>query len=262
MRKITIKPLQRFEVPIEAEKICPDVFANLNLKEIETLEVWEGNRKRILSDLFQISGDDGSGSPEETLIKLEGDFSRVKRIGEKMTAGAIEANGDVGMHAGNKMKGGSLHIKGNACEWLGREMRGGKILVKGDAGGYAGSGYRGEICGMCGGEIQIEGSAGDYLGEHICGGTINVGGDGGDFAGASNNGGSITIGGNAYLPGAEMASGSIVVKGKTRVLPSYQFQGIVGLEGLTLKKFVGDLTDNGKGNLYTASVENDSQLGK
>ncbi len=113
--------------------------------------------------------------PEETTVILEGDFSRVKRIGENMSAGTVEVRGDVGMRAGSGMKGGVLRVQGNADDWLGREMRGGKIIVLGNAGNYAGAGYRGEKCGMRGGEIEIEGQAGAYLGEHMCGGSIRVG---------------------------------------------------------------------------------------
>ncbi len=255
MREIKVAPRRDFRVPVEAEKISPDIFAPLTIEEIEKIEVWEGNRKRALIDLFEISGDGDPAKPEEVLIKLDGNFSRVKRVGEKMTCGRIEALGDIGMHAGNGMAGGEIAIKGSAGDWLGREMRGGRITVLGDAGDYVGAGYRGENCGMRGGEILIEGSAGDYLGEHLCGGTITVLGNTGDFPGIANRGGVIVIGGDAHLPGAEMASGTITVRGRARVLPSYQYQETVEIDGLSLKKFLGDLVDNGKGELYAASVE-------
>ncbi len=255
MREIVIAPRREFRVPVEAEKISPDVFAPLSIEEIGKIEVWEGNRRTALSDLFEVSGDDGPTKPEETLISLSGDLSRVKRVGEKMTCGRILAEGDLGMHAGNGMAGGEIEIEGRAGDWLGREMRSGKIIVRGDAGDYVGAGYRGETCGMRGGEILIEGSSGDYLGEHLCGGKITVLGNAGDFPGIANRGGVIVIGGDAHLPGAEMASGTITVKGRARVLPSYQYQETVEVDGLSLKKFLGDLVDNGKGELYAASVE-------
>ena len=255
MREIVIRPRREFRVPVEAERISPDVFAPLSIEEIGSLEVWEGNRRKALSDLFDISGDEGPGRAEETQISLSGDFTRVKRVGEKMTSGRIAVGGDVGMHAGNGMAAGEILVDGNAGDWLGREMRGGKISVLGDAGDYVGAGYRGESCGMRGGEIRIEGSAGDYLGEHLCGGTITVKGDVGDFPGIANRGGTIVIGGDAHLPGAEMASGTITVRGRARVLPSYQYVETVEIEGLRLKKFLGDLVEEGKGELYAASVE-------
>ena len=107
MREIVIVPRREFRVPVEAERISPDVFASRAIEEIGRIEVWEGNKKSTLSDLFDISGDGSPEKPEETLISLSGDFSRVKRVGEKMTGGRILAQGDLGMHAGNGMAGGA-----------------------------------------------------------------------------------------------------------------------------------------------------------
>jgi formylmethanofuran dehydrogenase subunit C len=252
MRTIVIEPLRAFEVSVEAEVISPDRLAALSLGQIGMLAIWLGNRRSLLSDLFRVAGEDAPSSPAETLIRLAGDFSRVKRIAEGMSAGTVEVLGDAGMHAGNGMKGGLLEIRGRADDWLGREMRGGKILVVGDAGNYVGAGYRGEKCGMRGGEIEISGNAGDYLGEHICGGSIRVKGDAGDFPGAANQGGTIYIGGSTYLPGAEMTKGAITVGGTARVLPSYQRADVVTVEGKEYQKYLGDLVENGKGELLVA----------
>jgi formylmethanofuran dehydrogenase subunit C len=252
MRTIVLRPKRAFDVAVEAEKISPDVFAGLILDQIESQEAWEGNRKMRISDLFDVSGDIEPASPKETLIRLEGDFSKVKRIGEGMSAGTTEVRGNVGMRAGAEMSGGLLSIKGSADDWLGREMRGGKITVSGDAGNYVGSGYRGEKCGMRGGEIEIMGRAGAYLGEHMCGGVIRVSKDAGDFPGAVNQGGTIFIGGSAYLPGAEMTKGSITILGDARVLPSYKREETLELEGIAFQKYAGDLVEDGKGELYVA----------
>lgn len=250
MRTITIRPLKPFEISVEAESISPDKFAPLTLGQIRNLMVWQGNRKRKLSDLFRVEGDEGAVPAADVLIRLEGDLSRVKRIAEGMSAGTVEVAGSVGMHAGNSMLGGLLRVQGDADDWLGREMRGGKIQVGGNAGNYAGAGYRGEKCGMRGGEIEIGGSAGSYLGEHLCGGSIRVNGDAGDFPGASNQGGTIFIGGSTYLPGAEMTKGTITVQGKARILPGYQKMERVSIDGVEYQKYVGDLVENGKGELF------------
>lgn len=252
MRTITIRPLRPFEISAEAENISPDKFAPLTLSQIRSLDAWHGNRKRKMADLFRVEGDEGASKPEEILIRLEGDFSRVKRVGEGMSAGTVEVMGSVGMHAGNGMKGGLLKVEGNADDWLGREMRGGKITVSGSAGNYAGAGYRGEKCGMRGGEIEIGGNAGVYLGEHMCGGTIRVDGNAGDFSGAVNQGGTIFIGGTTYLPGAEMTKGTITIEGQAAVLPSYQKMEVVSMDGKEYQKYIGDLVENGKGELFVA----------
>jgi len=48
---------------------------------------------------FPGCGGEGPAKPEETALRLEGDFSRVKRIAEGMTAGTVDVTGSVGMHA-------------------------------------------------------------------------------------------------------------------------------------------------------------------
>jgi formylmethanofuran dehydrogenase subunit C len=253
MRTITLRPKKAFDIPVEAEIISPDKLAGLSLAQIGSLEAWQGNSKNKLSDLFSVEGDDVIVKPEETTVRLEGDFSRVKRIGENMSAGTVDACGDVGMRAGSGMRGGLLRVQGNADDWLGREMRGGNITVFGSAGNYAGAGYRGEKCGMRGGEIEIAGQAGAYLGEHMCGGSIRVGGDAGDFPGSANQGGTIIIGGSTYLPGAEMTKGSITIKGMVKMLPSYQRMELVNIEDANFQKYVGDLVENGKGEIYVSN---------
>jgi len=64
---------------------------------------------------------------------MQGDFSRVKRIGEGMKAGSMEIDGRqeciwelrcLGKHTG----------KGNAGSWPGREMKGGLLHIKGIVG--------------------------------------------------------------------------------------------------------------------------------
>jgi formylmethanofuran dehydrogenase subunit C len=253
MRTIILRPKKPFDIPVEAEVISPDKLAGLTLAQIGSLEAWQGNSKNKLSDLFRVEGDDVPVKPEETTVILEGDFSKVKRIAENMSAGNVEARGNVGMRAGSGMRGGVLRVQGNADDWLGREMRGGKIVVEGSVGNYAGAGYRGEKCGMRGGEMDVSGQAGTYLGEHMCGGNIRVGGDAGDFPGSANQGGTIIIGGSTYLPGAEMTKGSITIKGMAKMLPSYQKMELVEIEGANFQKYVGDLVENGKGEIYVSN---------
>ncbi|MDD1752199.1 MAG: formylmethanofuran dehydrogenase subunit C [Methanotrichaceae archaeon] len=255
MRTITIRLPQSILISLDAENITPDKIAPLTLSQIRSLSVWQGNRKMHFEDFFHIEGDESTAKPDETLVRLDGNFSRVKRIAEEMSCGIVEVYGNIGMHAGAKMNGGLLRIQGDAGDWLGREMHGGKIIVSGNVGNYAGSSYRGEKCGMRGGEIEILGSAGAYLGEHMCGGSIIVHGDAGDFPGAVNQGGIIFIGGSTFLPGAEMTKGTITVKGQARLTPSYQKMEVVSIEGLEYQKFVGDIVENGKGEIFLANVQ-------
>ncbi|MEM2936700.1 MAG: formylmethanofuran dehydrogenase subunit C, partial [Candidatus Bathyarchaeia archaeon] len=62
--------------------------------EIGALQIWEGNRKRTLGELFRVEGKE-SGPPEKVSIHLIGDLSKVRRIGAGMAAGEITVTGNV-----------------------------------------------------------------------------------------------------------------------------------------------------------------------
>ena len=57
---ITLIPKRVFKLPIEGKNISPDVFAKKSKKEIAALEMWEGNRKLFIGDLFEIKVDSSS----------------------------------------------------------------------------------------------------------------------------------------------------------------------------------------------------------
>ncbi len=249
MQEVFLKPKVEFKVSVEAENISPDKFANKNEKEIQSLDVWMGNRKATIGELFSVKVN-GADAAQDTKIVMEGDFSRVKRIGEGMTSGLIMIKGNVDMHLGTKMSGGKITVSGNADSWAGREMKGGEIIIEGNAGYYLGAGYRGETCGMKGGKIIVMGSALDFLGEHMCGGEIIVKGNAGLLAGLSNNGGKIVIEGKTSRPGSEMVKGTIIVGSVEEMMPVFKLEGSEALEGITYKKYVGDVVVNGKGVLY------------
>lgn len=235
------------QIPVEADTVNPDNFAGKTKEEIETVPVWYGNGQCPLGDFFTIEVE-GSDSVENTKLVIDGDVSRVKRIGQGMSAGEIEINGNVDMHCGFGMKGGKVTINGDADSWLGCEMKGGEIILNGNAAYYVGSGYRGESCGMRGGKITVNGDTKDYLGEHMCGGEILVTGNVGLLPAISNNGGTIVIEGNATMPASEMKNGTVIIKGEVSdMLPSYKEDGTEEVEGVTYRKFVGDVNASGKG---------------
>ncbi|MPM98944.1 Formyltransferase/hydrolase complex Fhc subunit C [bioreactor metagenome] len=235
------------KIPIEADNVNPDNFAGKTAEEIKATPVWYGNGQCSLGDFFTVEVE-GSDSVENTKIVFDGDVSRVKRIGQNMTAGEIEINGNVDMHCGFGMNGGKIVINGNADSWLGCEMSGGEIILNGNASYYVGAGYRGESCGMRGGKITVNGSTKDYLGEHMCGGEILVKGDVGRLPAISNNGGKIVIEGSATMPASEMKNGTVIIKGEVfDLLPSYKEEGMEEVEGISYRKFTGDVNVGGKG---------------
>jgi formylmethanofuran dehydrogenase subunit C len=206
MNEILLRPKVEFDVPVEAEVISPDLFAEKSHEEIGSLPVFLGNRKMCLKDLFEIEGQ------SSTNIVLEGDFSRVKKIGYGMSRGKIHIKGNVGMHTGATMKGGEIIVEGDAMDWLGAEMNGGLIWVKGSVGHFAGASYWGSKHGMNRGMILIEGNTGNEVGKKMRRGTIAIKGKTGDFLGVGMIGGTIlAFSETGERPGAEMKRGSIVL---------------------------------------------------
>ena len=261
---ILITPKYRFKVPIEAECITPDNLSNLSLNEILDLEVFEGNRKRRMGDLFDVKTGVYT-SPEGFTIRMVGDFSRVRYVGAGMTLGRIIIVGVAGMHLGEGMKGGSIHVQGDAGSWVGSMMHGGRIEIFGDVGDYTGSAYRGSNRGMSGGEIIIHGNASNETGCYMRDGLIKIDGSVGQFTGMHMHGGTIMVGGETEgRDGAEMVKGKIVIMGRVpSVLPSFRIEKVrprvkVGNERVEgpFYMFSGDLAENGNGRLYISKTNN------
>jgi formylmethanofuran dehydrogenase subunit C len=87
---ITITPKTQYTVPVQAACINPDLFAGKSVKEIAALPITEGNKHLLLGDLFEITYDNA----ETPSITLNGDFSKVKRVGQGMSSGEIIFNGN------------------------------------------------------------------------------------------------------------------------------------------------------------------------
>ncbi len=264
MAEIKLVPKGKIGITVEAEVIRPDTLAVLSKEEIEKLQVWQGPRELPLSEFFDVDVRAGE-APEDTRIVIDGDVSRIKRIGQGMKSGKIEILGSVGMHLGAEMAGGSIIVQGNADSWAGMEMKGGLLQIAGNAGDHVGSAYRGSWRGMTGGQIQIEGNARSQLGGGLVGGSITVGGSVENFCGIRQSGGLILVKGNAVRGlGAEMNGGTIAILGEIKQFcPGFVDAGRednpkVGelqLEG-TFNKFTGDfaISKNPKGILYCREV--------
>ena len=260
---ITLIPKRVFKFPIEGKNISPDVFAKKSAKEIAALEMWEGNRKLTLGDLFDIKVDNSSS--EELTIKIEGNVGTVRNIGFRMSMGQVIVDGDAGMHVGEEMSGGSITVSGNAGSWAGSQMKDGTIEIKGNAGNYIGAAYRGSTKGMKGGKVIIHGNAGHEVGCYMRGGVIKIFGDVGIFAGIHMINGTIFVQGNSQgRAGAQMTSGKIVLAGHSEdVIPSFtidQIRAKVKVDGEKIAgpfyRFIGDLADKGKGKLFVSKPKN------
>ena len=207
-------------IPIEADVITPDRLADKSVADIARLSVLHGNAQVPLGEFFQVEGDAADGD-----IVIQGDCSRVKRLGARMTTGRITLTGAAGMHLGAEMQGGDIVVHGRAGDWLGAEMRAGRIHVHGDAGDLVGAAYRGSRQGMRGGVILVDGTAGNEVGATMRRGLIAVGGNVGDFAGVNLLAGSIFAFGHlGPRAGVGLQRGSLVCFGPPpTLLPTFRF---------------------------------------
>jgi len=261
---ITLYPKRLFKAPLDARCITPDIFAEKSVSKIAELQIWEGNQKRTLDQLFKIEYNANNQS-EEMTIRILGDVKQVRRIGAKMSTGKIIIDGDTGMHLGEEMQGGTIVVAGSAGSWTGCMMKKGIIQIKGDAGDYIGAAYRGSTHGMNGGKIIIQGNAGNEVGCFMRSGLIRIDGNVGQFVGVHMRNGTIIVQGNSEgRTGAQMSGGKIVVCGHTpSILPTFTVDSIkskVKINGEIVKgpfyKFVGDLAEDGNGKLFVSQIQN------
>lgn len=209
-------------IPVEIEGLTPDWAGEKSLSEVQRFEIFHGNQKLALGELFDVSGD-----ASDLQFEFEGDLSGVHGVGAGMKAGQIQIAGSVGRHAGSGMRGGEITVDGDASIWLGAEMHGGRIRVRGNADHLVGSAYRGSVKGMTGGTIRIEGNAGNEIGVAMRRGLIAIGGSAGDAVGYSMIAGSIFVFGNCGCrPGAGMRRGTLGLFGPNRpgLLPTFRFE--------------------------------------
>jgi formylmethanofuran dehydrogenase subunit C len=260
---IIITPKRAFDVPIQAACITPDMFAGKTVQEIAALPITEGKESITLGDVFNISEDKTVETPS---ITLNGDFSRVKRIGQGMKIGEIVINGDVGMHTGEKMAGGKITVNGNTSGWTGSEMKKGTIEVHGDAGDYMASPYRGTSTGMKGGLITVDGNVGTDVGCYLHGGVIKIKGSAGRFLGYHMSDGTIYVEkGCDIRAGACMTGGKIIINGVVELMmPTFTIDAVKPKVKVDAEQsapgpfyvFLGDLAEHGTGKIFALKVTN------
>ncbi len=259
---ITLTPKRKFDVPVQAACINPDVFKGKTVAEITNMPVTEGNRNLKLGDLFEIQQD----NLEAPDITINGDAGKVKRIGQAMKTGEIVVNGDCGMHTGEKMAGGKITVNGNLGGWSGNDMKGGLIEVHGDAGDYLASPYRGTATGMKGGLIVVDGKVGSDVGCYLHGGVLKIKGGAGKFLGYHMSDGAILVDKECdNRAGALMTGGKIVITGTIQeVMPGFTIDSVkpkVKVDDTTnvagpFYVFLGDLAEHGTGKIFVNKANN------
>jgi formylmethanofuran dehydrogenase subunit C len=208
-------------VPVEVEGLTPDWACEKSLAEIERFEIFHGNRKIPLAEMFSVGGD-----ASDKRFDMKGELAGVHWIGARMSSGEIHIEGSAGRHLGSEMQGGDIHVSGDAGDWVGAEMHAGFIHVKGNAGHLVGSAYRGSAKGMTGGTLLIGGNAGNEIGHTMRRGTIAIGKNAGDTIGFNMIAGSVLVFGRSGIrAGAGMRRGTIGLFGPDPppLLPTFNF---------------------------------------
>ena len=270
---ITLTYRGETSLPVEVEGLTPDWAWDKPLAVIERFEIFHGNQKLPLAEMFSVAGDAG-----DKRFDFEGDLFGIHWIGAHMRSGQIHIHGSSGRHLGSELRSGEIHVDGDVSDWVGCEMRGGLIHVRGNAGHQVGAAYRGSAQGMRGGTIIVDGNVGNEIGLVMKEGLIAVGGQAGDVIGFNMTGGTVLIFGSAGIrPGAGMHGGTIALLGTTplRMLPSFRFDRRAApsnlemlLKGLHKKGmevpdsalldeasvYIGDLVADGAGEIYLRHV--------
>ena len=208
-------------VPVEIEGLTPTWAKGKILGEIGQFEIFHGNQKLSLAEMFDIEGD-----ASDLKFEFYGDLAGVHWIGAHMSEGEIEIHGPGGRHIGSEMSGGSIHVHGDAKGWVGAEMSGGQIHVHGNAGHLLGAAYRGSTKGMSGGTILVDGNAGNEVGLTMRRGMIAVAGNVGDVLGFNMIAGTVLVFGQCGIrPGAGMRRGTLGLFGPDPppMLPSFRY---------------------------------------
>jgi formylmethanofuran dehydrogenase subunit C len=191
---------------LDLRGITPSALAGLSPAAVEQLPVGYGNAMVSLAEFFSVT----SASSDDSLV-LQGDLSRVDRIGWQMDGGRVLVEGSAGDQAGGCMRAGELLIKGSAGVLLGCEMAGGALMVEGEAGDFGASTLPGSMDGMRGGTMVIKGRVGNRFGDRMRRGTVLVFGSAGDFLASRMVAGTIALGGQAGAHAAYgMRRGSLV----------------------------------------------------
>ena len=207
-------------LPLELTGLVPTALAGKSPDELARLEIWFGNQKETLADLFSFDGatDDGQ-------LTLVGDFSAANGIGAGMEAGVLRVDGNAGNRVGHAMHGGTIEVTGDVGHHLGAEMHGGVIKISGSACNNVGGPIAGSERGMAGGTILVSGNVGSSIGQRMRRGMIAVAGTAGDYVGHGMLAGTIVVmGGCGKYPGCEMSRGTICLSNNDVLLsPTFRY---------------------------------------
>ena len=126
MNTVTLTVKKQPELYLECENVNPDVFAGKKADQIAKLGAFQGKEISTLGEYFTIAGDAGATAAETNII-VNGDCTKMKYLGAKMTAGEMVVNSACDMYTGSWMKGGKLVVNGDVHSFCGLAMAGGEF---------------------------------------------------------------------------------------------------------------------------------------
>jgi formylmethanofuran dehydrogenase subunit C len=193
---------------LDLSPLTPELLAGQSADAIARTPLRYGRRSVPAGEWFDVRGTAGSD------LLIEGDGTRLDRIGADMQNGAIRVEGSAGAYLGIGMRGGRIEVSGSVDAYAGCGLVGGLVRIAGDAGDFAGAALPGEHRGMRGGVLIVAGRLGDRAGDHMRRGLILAEGGCGDYCGARMMGGTIaTLGPCGSRPGFAMQRGTLLLAG-------------------------------------------------
>lgn len=225
---------------INLNGIKPSALNGKSAEEIAKTRICVGTETIELGELFSVSGAAG-----DTVV-IAGGTDKFDYIGERLDAGTIVVEGDVGGYSGRRMSGGRLDIKGNAGPYVASRMSDGLITVAGSAGDYVGGIKAGEKFGMTGGQVVVEGAIGARAGDRMRRGTIIARGAFGAHAASRMMGGTLwTETGFGPEPGPLLRRGTLIGPTVDALLPTFVDGGrhdltILGILSRHMKRTLGE----------------------
>lgn len=270
MKRITLRLQHAPALRIDARDLLPATLAATGERDIARLPLWHGTERIVLGDLFEVRTTTTAGG--EPCLAFEGDLRRFDRIGCAMSGGTIIADADVGDLPGAQMSAGAIFVSGSTGCFAACEMTGGRIEIAGNTRDFAAAALPGSMDGMRGGTLVVRGNAGDRFGDRMRRGAALVGGNAGAFAASRMVAGTICIAGSVgEHPAYAMQRGSLLLSGSPRFADTDRFvenhadvsvfwqllTRSIAREGRVFaeltrgvpRRFIGDITINGKGEL-------------
>jgi formylmethanofuran dehydrogenase subunit C len=254
------EPAQR----IDLSPLTPNLLAGKSIAEIAAIELYSGNRKLRVDEVFDIRGNDTSH------IVVRNSCSKLDFIGNGMKNGSITVFGNAGDYLGFEMAGGEIKMEGNVEAFAASGMRNGFLHIQGNAGDYLGGAIAGDKQGMKGGTVIVSGNAGDRVGDQMRRGLLLIEGNVGDYCACRMIAGTIgVLGSMGEYTGYGMRRGTLlltqtpalhatIVDCGAHTLPflSLMFKSFAGLPtrfaeigSNRVHRYAGDIASDGKGEI-------------